>query len=93
MKLRHAAALTLVGWYMMMPPPPSYPGGPVNTSIPLSKWNMTASYDTAKECEKYRSILQGLLANPETGEKTKDHTPRGDAAVCVASDDPRLKEK
>ena len=44
MNLRHAAALALVGWYLMVPPLS-------NPSAPLSKWNLYRSYDTARECE------------------------------------------
>ena len=41
MRIRHAAALALVGWYMIIPPPseirrPGYPR--TNPSAPLSRW-------------------------------------------------------
>jgi hypothetical protein len=89
MNPRHAATLALVGWYLMMPPAPDRPGGPVDTSIPLSKWKITDSYDAAYDCNVQRLIVQGYMANPNTGKKIKS-TPRGDATVCVATDDPRL---
>ena len=50
MKPRHAAALALVGWYLMMPPMTCRPSIQINT--PLSHWEISSSYDTADECEK-----------------------------------------
>jgi hypothetical protein len=61
MNLRHAAALTLVGWYLMMPPTAdevlgrSDPGEDlVALSAPLSEWFLSQSFDTAQECERVR---------------------------------------
>jgi uncharacterized protein YfaP (DUF2135 family) len=87
MKPRHAAALALVGWYLMMPPMTSDRRIQINT--PLSHWEISSSYDTADECEKVRLVASGWMADAN-GQKAR-HTPRGDAAICVASDDPRLK--
>jgi hypothetical protein len=89
---RHAAALALVGWYLMMPPPPDRPNGPVDISASLSRWEIIDSFDGAEECSKYRFIIQGFMADPTTGKK-RDPTPRGAAAVCISTDDPRLKSK
>jgi hypothetical protein len=59
MKLSHAAALALVGWYLMLPPyVPYHPGGPLpdpdtgpwDHKAPISQWQITRSYDTAAEC-------------------------------------------
>jgi len=52
MKVRHAAAFALMGWYLMVPPNQiDFPNAPV------SEWEHHASYDTAKECESARSDL------------------------------------
>jgi len=72
MKLRHAAALALVGWYLMMPPSTS--SGRIQKDAPLSRWYIFTTFETKKECEKARQFSSGL-------------------SICVASDDPRLKEK
>ncbi len=51
MNLRHAAALALVGWYLMLLPKddPTYGVFPVS-------WSATqGSFDTAKECEEARA--------------------------------------
>jgi hypothetical protein len=80
MKFRHAAALALMGWYLMFPPVPldTSPEGHVNrfsqkpdTNAPLTKWAIRGKYDRAKDCEQDRSY--------ETD------------AICVKSDDLRLE--
>ncbi len=43
MTLRHAAALALVGWYLMYPPTPNRP---------LSQWEILNIFDSATECRK-----------------------------------------
>jgi hypothetical protein len=91
MNLRHAAALALVAWYLMVPP---YTRGP---NLPLSKWSIYHRYDTPDECRLARSsITAGLLQDPPPdfaqrfGNNFKSIFAR---AQCVATDDPRLKEK
>ena len=56
MKPRHAAALALVGWYLMVPPPgpPRSTGAntaPPNKNAPLNQWTTRNSYDSAQACE------------------------------------------
>jgi hypothetical protein len=64
MKARHAAALALIGWYLMTPPPSKVPkvGWTVGTSEPMNEWRHIASYDTAAACESARDSLyaQGM---------------------------------
>src|ERR1700722_15020161 len=57
MKPRHAAVLSLVGWYLMLPPltkkgPDSY-DLPPDTSAPISKWTYSVldHFDTEEECK------------------------------------------
>ena len=94
MNLRHAAALALVGWYLMTPP--LYKEG-ANWNAPLSDWSISKSFDSAADCEQARQQLvdQGFKFN---NAKTATIDQRQAGAVfmganCVASDDPRLKEK
>ena len=60
MILRHAAALALVGWYLMIPPMVHKenwpPVNPVPTA-PLGKWFTWNWFDTADACTKERSAL------------------------------------
>ena len=53
MKPRHAAALALVGWYLMVPP---VDGKSVDSDAPLSKWTVYATSDSARKCEGTRMI-------------------------------------
>src|SRR5882762_6308677 len=68
MKLRHAAALALVGWYLMIPPltqiaPDSYKM-PRDTSAPLSKWfrSPVDHFDTLQDCEAELASRREALA-------------------------------
>ena len=68
MKPRHAAALALVGWYLMAPHAyydpkragKGYSGwmrdGDADSS--LSAWKLIGSYDSAADCESTRAALQ-----------------------------------
>jgi hypothetical protein len=97
MTLRHAAALALVGWYLMVPP--TFDGQVrVNINAPIAKWTYFESYDSAQQCEHERTTLalklsrtltQAQGANPRT---TKESTATQFLfGKCVATDDPRLK--
>ncbi len=128
MNPRHAAALALVGWYLMMPPPQFDPathlpnGGP-NLDAPLSDWRNEGSFDSAKECQAglkdniaFALQIQAKIRKEhrseqqETAEEEKmdrqANVPKGFNrglrgygltgavnAQCIATDDPRLKEK
>ncbi len=84
MKICHAAALTLVGWYLLMPPwylnkrEPSW-------DAPISDWRINQSFDAADECEEVRTyVKKNIDATTIAGRRAK-------ASVCVSTDDPRLK--
>jgi hypothetical protein len=93
MKLCHAVALALVGWYLMVPPIPK--GQIPDTSVPLSEWSLSASFDTAKECEKGRVDNWSLFHKLSLAHPNPDTISAVQAAVeaaCIATDDPRLKK-
>jgi hypothetical protein len=52
MNLRHAAALALVGWYLMMPPlaGPNASNLRVDLTAKLSQWEIVDSFDSADVC-------------------------------------------
>jgi len=56
MKPRHAAALALVGWYLMIPPLQSAnrddPSGPRDLHAPISQWDQVSAYDSAAKCQR-----------------------------------------
>jgi len=87
MKPYHAAALGLVGWYLILPPyrwrseDLSKPLGQ-RVAIPLlespySEWRIQKTFDSAQEREALKV------------EFWRD--PGGEYAICIASNDPRLK--
>ncbi len=89
MSIRHAAALAIVGWYMMMPPTGrDYPMG--NVDAPLTQWKKRATtYRDEAECEH---VLDRIRRN--TNAKNKQTAVRYyKQAQCVSADDPRLKPK
>jgi hypothetical protein len=93
MSLRHAAALALLGWYLMVPPPNSNE----SEQPPLSEWSIYKTYESYDACFYFRAeIASGMLQDAPP-----DFVARFDGsfmdifkqAQCIASDDPRLKEK
>jgi hypothetical protein len=107
MNLRHATALALVGWYLMVPPSigPHPRGGEVLRGAPLREWEQEAAFDTAKECRDAQD--RDLADMAEAATKAKHQVPpptqqrlheidnmwiQTSLGRCVATDDPRLKE-
>jgi hypothetical protein len=97
MKLRHAAALALAGWYLMSPPFLPFEGRvKVDTDAPLSKWEVLGSDDTAADCnldhvDMWERAKKEFNADPSW--KGKTLLESATAAQCIASDDARLKGK
>ena len=102
MKVCHATALALAGWYLMMPPANQL-------GAPLSKWKILESFDSASQCRDWLMDFQqratrdqkqiaGKVAGrmPTNAEALNlaiaDSWKAGmDEAQCVATDDPHLK--
>jgi hypothetical protein len=86
MKPRHAAALALVCWYLMVPP--------INgQELPIAQWNHISSFDTADKCEMERVKLRDSYKNG-----APPHNLTREQAInliieseCLGTDDPRLK--
>ena len=96
MKHRHAAALALVGWYLMVPPPVLHSSLPVDLGAPLSEWRLFSLHDSAAECERalvafYKVSKTELATNP-ADERDRTQFYQLENSQCVASDDPRLKD-
>jgi hypothetical protein len=106
MKPRHAAALALVGWYLLAPvvykpansDSATSPYKPfTDLGAPLSTWTNYGAFDSASDCnsERERRIARA--------DKDATLPTKTDAAVavieswqhmeCVSTDDPRLEEK
>jgi len=91
MKPRHAAALALVGWYLLEPPFVRLPNGQYDALIhaPLSKWYHVASLDSARDCEIARQLRIRAAEDPAADQIV---AAIGQYCECIATDDPRLKE-
>jgi hypothetical protein len=85
MNLRHAAALALVGWYLMIPPQTAQKT--FDDHAPLARWFVFSAHDAAHECEGAKFLNRE--GHKQTGDPLKAAL---DSAQCIATDDPRLKE-
>ena len=89
MRLRHAAALALVGWYLMIPPKSGKDAsGPYDPKAELNKWFVFGAYDFAHECEGAK-----FLDREAHKSKSDPMNPALESAQCIATDDPRLKSQ
>ena len=86
MKLRHAAALAAVGWYLMVPPRENDNSAKLRI-VPLGEWVYVDSFDTAKECR------DAGLKEEQVYAKDPLEADEYDTWECIATDDPRLREK
>jgi hypothetical protein len=106
MKPRHAAALVLVGWYLMQPPRGGPSGDQFYPDDPFSKpagtdrltgWRNFGDkeYASKEECDAERQSWKSMFPDPGNippERVTARIMVRGmDALQCIASDDPRLK--
>ena len=95
MRSRHAAALSLLGWLLLLPPV-SPTTQQVDKDAPLSHWKLERTYSGKKACEGRMDHLrrQGLAATKKQGNAFKpDLSCPICNAQCVYDDDPRLEEK
>jgi len=90
MKPRHAAALALVGWYLMTPPliGPNYA---IKEDAPFSQWVIAQTFDTASDCEREKAAQKAKIL-PSAGTRGALPYCRDCFLECIATDDPRLKE-
>jgi hypothetical protein len=84
-----AAALALVGWYLMTPPLRS-PGGELEPDAPIARWRSAHAYDSAGECEKAKESFIKSAERETSAESDKLFSGAILQSQCVASDDPRL---
>ena len=85
MKPRHAAALALVGWYLMLLPKT----GDLPIHVFDVPWSATQrSFDSANECEEARAKAVVPIPSPAAVGKSPKQDEQ--AFYCIASDDPRI---
>ena len=91
MKLSHAAALALVGWYLMMPAMIK------GVDAPFPEWGIVRTFDSSDKCEEAEADLvrsgRATLAKSAASKGQKAIATLETMSQCIATDDPRLKEK
>ena len=90
MNCRHAAALALVGWYLMSPPLSLSSSRQISLDLskPLSEWYPLEGYDTEADCNKE---IDAMNKRAVSMAREYHHMLELSHAQCVATDDPRLK--
>ena len=86
MKPCYAAALALVGWYLMLPPVVPYtetPATDIARARPTAKWQIIGKFDSAPQC--VRQLKQLMIKT----QSAYDAIPVNPAqhAVCIESGD------
>lgn len=96
MTIRHAAALALVGWYLMLPPIDPRMTEQQAIDARLSEWKIDSVYDAADDCNaaEHGAVMKGDrdLPKQKRGSLSWAVAIAMTQAQCVATDDPRLKE-
>ena len=86
-----ATALALLGWYLIIPTSTRPPN--VAYKAPLRSWQIVRGFNTADACEDF---LSGFFEQSREKQSLNMLEPAYRDymfAKCVASDDPRFKEK
>jgi hypothetical protein len=96
MKLRQTTALALVVWYLMVPPHRICVTcrdyfQPEREDLPVHKWQQAKHFDTLPKCEASLRWFQKNNRRRFLKRARVSYIAR--YGQCVASDDPRLKEK
>jgi hypothetical protein len=104
MKPRHAAALALVGWYLMVPPvrQPKGESPYLDEHAEYRDWKIVHTFKSQDDCEASRDMIAKATRRGEPIIFPDDdpRPPRADPAPwftqqseieCIATDDPRLK--
>ena len=84
MNTRHAGALALVGWYLMVPPLGS--DFKYNDDAPLRLWKIDQSFDTAAQCREMK--VWGW--NQAKAQHNSSLTDEYMKMACIETVDPRL---
>jgi hypothetical protein len=85
MKLRHAAALALMSWYLIDPPAET-----PDPNLPLSEWEIVDQFNSKAECVRSAEVTHAWAKkSPDlySYERNPDRY-----AKCVSSKDPGIKD-
>jgi hypothetical protein len=94
---RHAAAFAIMGWYLMTPPTDG--NGHFFKERPLSRWTMSGSFDSVRDCIASKqdfvdTFPEGVCPPNLAAQGPKECNAKLNFALageCIATDDPRLK--
>jgi hypothetical protein len=100
---RHLLMLSLMGWYLMLPPAARQQNGLPwpDATAPIAHWAIAESFDRASSCEanlsKHRKSFQKLYTkmsgqNLDARFWSRFYISASAQAICIATDDPRLRE-
>jgi hypothetical protein len=106
-KLRHAAAIALVGWYLLEPPLNHLSrieiAGKCNRDAPLLEWKQAGAFERISDCQAQQKkepddIKKIVNAIDDASSATKNDKAWeveeilcASLARCIATDDSRLK--
>jgi hypothetical protein len=88
MNLRHAAALALVGWYLIVGPNPM--GGCIGCTHSSPGW-VWGVYSNASDCQRVQKKLTAMFVENQKHPESKWQEILGSG--CDSSDDPMFKAK
>jgi hypothetical protein len=96
-KTAHRVKLTLLVWYLMVPPTLIHNSLPVDLRAPLSEWRLFSTFESAAECEQgliafYNAAKSELIKN-EGNESDRIRYYQLENSQCIANGDLRLKLK
>jgi hypothetical protein len=95
MNHNHIVALTLVAWYLMVPPLVNAPYK-IDTEVPLTNWKVYQTFNTQEECKKSQSSAKAKYQHTATAQSgtiqrgSRAFALQMEFAECVSSDDPGL---
>jgi hypothetical protein len=96
MKLRHGAALVIVGWYLIGPPvhQPKHEEPYLDEHAAYHDWKIVMTFSEQVPCEQERDRhIQSVHDDFAEFGKTNIWALQLLESDCLASDDPRLKGK
>jgi hypothetical protein len=99
---QHLTWIALIGWYLMLPQVGQQNGVPwPDSAAPISRWTIAESFDRAKPCETILADRRkkALRESGKVGTKASSarfwnrfYVTAAGEAVCIATNDPRLRD-
>jgi hypothetical protein len=93
MNLRHAAALSLMAWYLIIPPARN------GIVPPVSEWRHAGVFENADDCATARNLVvdacrqdRGIVSSEDEESGRLGCIMTIALSQCIASDDPRLEK-